>query len=149
MDVAKQSGRWRFWSWHQKLGALAALALSLFLLAFGGLFLVVHWIITDSDPHRMALGGATHHPDVIALIGAPVNRGWPVTGGIETDSASGNANLSIPLVGPDGRATLRIEAEQRLGAWRITKAELTQGKTERIALAPDDFNPPASPRPLR
>ena len=149
MEAATQPGGWWSRNWPWAVGTLCALGLPLFLLVFGGLFWTVQRMITDSEPHRMALHGATHHPEVVALIGTPVQRGWLVTGSIHHSGGSGGAVLSIPLIGPDGRATLHVAAERRLGTWRITEAELAHGKAGRIALAPDDFTLPAAPRPLR
>jgi hypothetical protein len=40
-----------------------------------------------------------------------------VTGNIHVSGASGDAGLSIPLSGPNGEATLFVEARKSAGRW--------------------------------
>ena len=57
------------------------------------------------------------------------------TSSIKTDGASGTASIAIPISGPDGAATIYVEATQSAGRWTFSKLVVEfAGSKERIDL---------------
>ncbi len=62
----------------------------------------------------MALARAQTNPALIEAIGSPILQTEIVSGNTNVNGPTGEANLSIPLSGPKGKATLYVEAGNRL-----------------------------------
>lgn len=95
---------------------------------FGGLILVAGFIASiilfvmtmmkSSGAYEIAMAHATENETVIQEIGEPIEVGFLVIGSIQTSGSSGTADLSIPISGPNGKATLYITAEKKAGEWQ-------------------------------
>src|ERR1700760_1334963 len=66
----------------------------------------------NSDAVRLAFDNASASPMLIERVGAPLKKGWLVSGSIEVTGASGRAELAIPVSGPRGAGTLYAEAHK-------------------------------------
>ncbi len=112
------------------IGLLAALA------AFAGLVLtIVMGSIKSTDAYREAVDRATSSPQVHTVLGEPVKVGWFVSGSVNVSGPSGDADLSIPLSGPQGKGTLYVTARKRAGHWQYQVLEVgVEGKPQRIDL---------------
>ncbi|RNF83705.1 cytochrome c oxidase assembly factor Coa1 family protein [Montanilutibacter psychrotolerans] len=108
----------RNWKWLLAVGLVLALGLLVaFALAIVGF---VFSMIKSSDPYRDGLAAARSSPAVEAALGRPIEAGYLVSGNIEVSGASGEAVLSVPLLGPKGKATLTIEGRKRAGRWEYS-----------------------------
>jgi hypothetical protein len=58
-------------------------------------------------------------PEVLETLGEPVKVGWFVRGTVNVNGPSGDAELSVPLVGRTARATLHVVAKKRGGRWEF------------------------------
>ncbi len=67
-------------------------------------------VIEQSDAYKTALAHAQTNPAVIEAIGSPISQTGIVSGNSKVNGATGEANLSILLRGPKGKATLYVEA---------------------------------------
>jgi hypothetical protein len=85
------------------------------------IFIAVSGVIKSSDAYKTAVARAKADPRVAAAIGSPIKDGWYVTGSAETSGGSGKADLSIPISGPKGTATIYVVAKKFAGEWRYTK----------------------------
>ena len=112
------------------LGLLAALA------AFAGLILtIVMGSIKSTDAYHEAVERAKASPQVHAALGEPVKIGWFVSGNVNVSGSSGDADLSIPLSGPQGKGTLYVTARKRAGHWHYEVLEVgVEGRPQRIDL---------------
>jgi hypothetical protein len=121
------------WKWAVPLIALASLAV---LACFVGLILYgVMTMMKSSEPYQSAIQAAAQHPRVIAGIGAPVKPGFLTSGSLNLSGPSGHASLAIPIHGPNGEATVFVEANKVAGEWRYVHKVVQMGKTgERINL---------------
>lgn len=105
----------------------------------GGCGLVVFWFATgmmkQSDAYKIALARAQANPAVIEAIGSPISQTGIVSGNSNVSGPTGQANLSIPLSGPKGKATLYVEAMKSADLWVFQTMVVKIEKTgERIDL---------------
>src|SRR5450759_3647407 len=79
--------------------------------------------INRSDARWLALNKANSSHLLIERLGQPIEASWFVRGTIGIGSASGKADLAIPVSGPRGRGTLYVLAEKIAGTWQLTRLE--------------------------
>jgi hypothetical protein len=129
----------RNWKWVVPVGCLGSLVVFV-----GGIVLFVFLIysgvtavIRSSDAYQEGMSRTRAHPDVKAALGEPIESGFWVSGNINTSGASGNADLSIPISGPNGSGTLAIVGTQSGGRWQYTTMEVTiDGRPAPVNLLP-------------
>ena len=123
----------RNWKWVVPVGCLLPV------LFVGGCGLVVFWFATgimkQSEAYKIALARAQADPAVIEAIGSPISQTGIMSGNSNVNGAIGEANLSIPLSGPKGKATLYVEAKKSADTWFFQSMVVKIEKTgERIDL---------------
>ncbi|MGB9474464.1 MAG: cytochrome c oxidase assembly factor Coa1 family protein [Candidatus Udaeobacter sp.] len=123
----------RNWKWFVPVGCLGTIVL---LFAFvGSIALVVFSAMKSTDVYKDALARVEAHPSVIEALGSPIKEGFLVSGNTNVNGASGEANLSIPISGPKGKATIYVAAIKSLGEWNYSGLVVEIQKThERIDL---------------
>lgn len=123
----------RHWFWVVPVGCLSVLAL---VAAFvGAILLVVFGAMRSSDAYGIAMERAEQSDEVVAALGEPIEAGWLVSGNIQVNGPSGDANLSVPLSGPSGEGTLYVVAEKKAGQWHFDTMEVeVVGAAARIDL---------------
>jgi len=91
---------------------------------------MVGWVLAvagfrSSDAAQLALLTAGTNPTLIRKIGEPMTSGWLIVGNLrkELTTASGDAEMAIPVSGPKGDGTLYFKAVRTAGAWRLTELE--------------------------
>ena len=98
-------------------------------------FLFATGIMKQSDAYKIALARAQANPVVIEAIGSPISQTGIVSGNSNVSGAVGEANLSIPLSGPKGKATLYVVAKKSADTWFFQTMVVKIEKTgERIDL---------------
>jgi len=127
---------------------LGCLSIAVFFVAFVSLvLLIVFSAVKSTDVYKDALARAKAHPAVIQALGSPITEGFLVSGNTNVNGASGEANLSIPVSGPKGKATIYVSATKSLGQWNYSGLVAEIAKThQRINLlqSPASANPPQS-----
>jgi hypothetical protein len=110
----------RNWAWFLPTSTLVIGSLAL-VLTFLGLiaFVVVSALGTlrSSSACTAAIGRAASDPAVLEAVGVPIERGWLVSGTLDPGRC---AELTIPISGPRGSATIHIKASCahcRLAIW--------------------------------
>jgi hypothetical protein len=81
----------------------------------------VFGMIKSSDAYKTALARAKSDPRVTAAIGTPIKEAWYVSGNTNVSGGSGKADLSIPITGPKGGATIYAVATKFAGEWQYSK----------------------------
>jgi hypothetical protein len=100
-----------------------------------GIFYLVMGSIKSSPVYLEAMKAAQADPRVTQALGTPIQSGLLVTGSIEQQGISGDANLVIPISGPRGSGTLYAAAREGNGVWQFyTLAVQVNGQTEVIPL---------------
>ena len=94
------------------------LSLLVLLVAFvGSIALIVFSAMKSTDVYKDALARARVNRAVVESLGSPIKEGFLVSGNTNVNGASGEANLSIPISGPNGKATIYVAARKSLGRW--------------------------------
>jgi hypothetical protein len=133
MPPKLERGNWwsRNWKWFVPVVCVSALAL---FVAFVGLILtVVFGAIKSSDAYKIPVATAKADERVIGALGTPVEERLFVSGKIHVSGGAGEANLSIPLAGPQGKGTLYVEGTRSAGKWEFSML-VFEAKGERIDL---------------
>ncbi len=116
MSADAKSSWWsQNWKWSVPSGCLVLL-----LLFAGGAFLLMNVVMSgmkSSDAFQEPMTMVQSDPEVAAHLGEPLEAGWFVSGSMETNGGSGNANLVIPVTGPEGEGKLYVTAHKQTGDW--------------------------------
>ena len=131
-------GWWsRNWKWFVPTGCLSLIALFLAFIAL--IVFVVFGAMKSTDVYKTAVARAKASPAVIAALGSPITEGMFLSGSANTSGGSGTADMSIPISGPKGKATIYVTATKSGGEWDYSKlyVQLDQTK-ERIQLRDSD-----------
>ena len=105
----------RNWKWFVPVGCLGLLAI------FTGFVVLIVTIVfgmmKSSDVYKGALAQAKADPAVEMALGTPIEEGLFVMGNINISGSSGEADLAIPISGPDDEATIYLVAEKSASRW--------------------------------
>ncbi len=125
-----QGGWWaRNWKWLVPVGCLGIVALGLiFIAAIVG---VVFGAMKSSDAYREALQHARSSPEVQAALGTPIEAGWFLSGHINVENTTGDADITFPISGPKGKAKVHAVATKESGRWNYSTlvVQVEGGKT--------------------
>ncbi len=127
-------GWWsRNWMWFVPTGCLAILVL--FAVFVGGIVMLVFGAMKSSDAYESAVTRAKASPEVAAALGTPIEEGLFVSGKVNVEGSSGEADLTIPISGPNGKAKVYAVATKRAGRWTYSTLEVAiDGRDERVNL---------------
>jgi len=127
LEMPPQPSWWgRNWKWVVPVGCLTPL------IVCGGLIslivMLVFGVLRNSEVYEQSLARVQGHPEVQAALGTPLEPGLLVTGSINITGSSGHAEISYPVAGPRGSATVHAAADLTAGTWVFTS----------IVVEPDD-----------
>jgi len=88
---------------------------------FAVVILAVFGAMKSSDAYKTAVARAKADPRVIEAIGTPIDEGWFVSGTTNVSGGSGESDISIPIHGPKGKATVYAVATKSAGEWEYSK----------------------------
>ncbi len=108
----------RNWKWFIPLLVVASgtVMVTFFVL----IFVFVFSLMKSSDAYQDAVARTRADAAVQAALGTPIEEGLFVTGNINTSGSSGEADLAIPISGPNGKATIYLVATKSAGAWNFS-----------------------------
>ena len=113
----------RNWKWVVPVGCLVPV---LACVGLGALIVsLVFGLIKSSDPYRDALSAAKTNTEVRTLLGDPIEAGFLVSGNIQTSNSNGSADLSIPISGAKGSATIYVTGTKTAGVWTYSVLKVT------------------------
>ncbi len=108
----------RNWKWFVPVGCLGMIVISIGFVTI--IFFLVFSVIKSSDVYKEAIAIAEAHPSVQETIGTPLEEGTFVSGNLNTSGPSGEADLAIPVSGPNGKGTIYAVAEKSAGQWTFS-----------------------------
>lgn len=95
----------------------------------------VNKMMVNSGAYQQAIVLVDESDAVTDRLGEPIEQGRFTTGSISTSGNSGQADLAIPLTGPDGRGTANVRATKFAGEWEINRLVVTfKDGSERVVL---------------
>ena len=125
-DVFTGQAKSSLWRRHPK--TLIAACVVLGVLAMSGFVMLVLsltvGLMKNSGAYQQAVAAVRADQTVINTLGTPIEEGYFVTGEIHLTNRGGYANLSIPISGPDGEATIYVEANKSGDAWSFRALEV-------------------------
>ena len=104
---------------------------------------IVFGMLKSSDAYKDALAMARANPHVRDALGSPIEDGFLVMGNINVSGSSGQADLSIPVYGPQGNGTIYVVASKSVGQWTFLRLTVDiKATNERIDLIGGNQNNP-------
>ena len=118
--------------WVIPMGCVGGLAAFLLAIGFAGAIVYgVFSLMRSSEAYQQGLARAKAHPTVQALLGEPIEEGWYLLGNHQESGPTGNANLQVPLEGPNGKGTLYLSARKSAGQWQLLDLQFEDSETGR------------------
>jgi hypothetical protein len=135
LPLPSRANWWRRnWKWFVPTGCLTFIGLGVAFVA--SIVLLVFGAMKSSDAYKIALSRAKADQRVAEAIGTPIENGWFVSGSTNVSGGSGKSDLTIPIHGPKGEATIYAVATKSAGQWEYSKLVVKVEKTgETIDLA--------------
>ena len=81
-------------------------------------------LMRRSGAYQQAVAAARADATVVETLGTPIEEGFFIAGEIHVTRHGGYANLSIPIAGPNGDATIYVEAEKSGDDWSFRSLEV-------------------------
>src|SRR5262245_53549599 len=134
MNPPEQKGWFgRNWKWFVPVGCLSIVMMAVVFVA-----VIVYFAfgsIKSSTVYQEAMAKTRSNAAVKRELGEPIEPGWLVSGNINVNDASGNADLSIPVSGPKKSGTVYVAATRKMDKWDIYGLEFAvEGESKRINL---------------
>ena len=120
----------------------------LVLFVMGSLVVVglVQFSLSRSGAYKQAVERTRNNPAAITQLGSPIRAGWFTSGNVKVYGNTGEAQLIIPVSGPQNHGTIFAIAHKEAGPWQFSSLQLAvPGRKERIDL----LQPPAQVAPSR
>jgi hypothetical protein len=108
------------WSTGKKLGCGCLVALVLVLGSCGALAFGILGVMKSTAPYQYGATLAQADARVAAALGEPIEFGMFPTGSINIENSLGQADLHIPIMGPQGSGTVHVLATRINGEWQYT-----------------------------
>jgi len=116
-----ERGWWsRNWMWFVPAGCLTMILIVV--LSCAGLFALVFGTLKSNAVYQRSLAAAKTNPQIVFLLGTPIQPTWFVSGSFNFSGSSGHARLSYTITGPHGSGTVFAEGDKHAGKWTFTKA---------------------------
>lgn len=139
-ELVPQPSWWkRNWKWVVPIGGcLTVLLLVVFFI--GSLFYGVSSILEESEPYTYALEKINNDPQLVELLGAPIEKDGMPQGNLNWDNGKKNADMKIPIAGPKGNGMLFIVAHGENDTWIYDEIRVTIKENEEFNLLEDDWD---------
>jgi hypothetical protein len=112
---AQKSGCWKWGA----LGCLAVIVIGA--IGIGVLVVFIFGAIKSSEIYKGALNRAQNDPRVIAALGSPITSGFFVSGNVNVNNSTGNADVRFPIHGPKGKGSVHAVATRDSGGWHYSE----------------------------
>jgi hypothetical protein len=107
-----------------KIALICLICVGLLAIFIAAIFAIVSYSFHHSFVFNEAIARAERNPQVVSRIGTPLKPGWLPMGKIEVSGSTGRAHLEIPVTGPRGKATMRLDAHKVEGTWQFDTLEI-------------------------
>lgn len=127
------------WMWVVPVGGcLTLIVLAIF--GLGAAFFGISEVVRGSEPYEYAIEESINSPELVSLLGDPIETNGMMQGTINFKNKSGSVDISVPLKGPNGEATVFIKGEKEDGTWTYEELYvLIKETSEKINLLDKDL----------
>jgi len=130
-EIATPPKSWLGRNW-KKLLLIVPLGALVFV---GAILVLVMGGIRNSEVAKEAAGRAQTNPLVVERLGNGITEGWLMSGTINVNGASGDADLAVPISGPKGKGTVYVTARKMGGTWNYSQmTAMIDGSSDKIDL---------------
>lgn len=116
MEENKKSWFASNWKWVVPTGGCLSIIIFAIILA-GAMFAGINSLFENSTPYKEAMSTLKSNPEVIALLGEPIEIDGEIKGGLNIQNDGGNATFEIPVKGPKEKALYSVVAQKINGEW--------------------------------
>ena len=113
----------RNWKWAVPAGGCLTIIILFFGLIGAGIFGVTK-LFSGSEPYAYALEQTTTNKQVIELLGEPVETAGIMQGSINFSNGDGEADIRIPIKGPNGKGKIYVVGSKRNDVWTYSELEV-------------------------
>jgi len=118
-----------------KWGLIGCLGVILMIAVFAGVVVtIVFGTMKTTDVYRGARRSAERDPRVIQALGSPIRPGLWVSGNINVEGRRGDADITFPIHGPKGKASVHAIATKQSGTWHYAELTVTPANGSPIDL---------------
>lgn len=135
----------RNWMWVVPTGGCLVIIVLLVVFA-GSLFFGITTLMSDSTAYKDSMELVTSNEEVIQLLGEPIEPNGMSGGNINYSGGYGSAELTIPIKGPKGEATIRVEGGGVDDDWTYEVMEVYVDGSDEIIDLLEDIELPKSPQ---
>ncbi|MEM7084851.1 MAG: cytochrome c oxidase assembly factor Coa1 family protein [Bacteroidota bacterium] len=136
MEEIEQRKGWfgRNWKWAVPTGGCLLIIILLVVFA-GSLFFGITSMMTDSQAYQDSMEAAKNNDALIELLGEPIETNGVSGGSLNINNGIKSAELSIPIKGPEGEATIFVVGRGMNDNWSYETMEVhIEGSREIIDL---------------
>lgn len=131
-ELIEEPSWWkRNWKWAVPVGGCLTVIILFIALIGVGIFGATK-MFSGSEPYTFALEQATNNEQVIELLGEPVETNGIMQGSINFSNNDGNADISIPIKGPNGTGKIYVVGEKRNDTWTYSELEVRIEKNSEV-----------------
>lgn len=110
----------RNWKWVVPGGG-CLIILIVGIVFFMGMVGGITSLFKDSTPYKQAIELAEENPQVNQMLGTPLESDGMISGNIRKGSDENSAQMSVPVKGPKGEASILFDAVQRNDNWKFNE----------------------------
>lgn len=130
----------RNWKWAVPVGGCLSVIVLIIIVIGAGIF-GVSKMFSGSEPYAYGLEQAQSNEQVIELLGTPIETYSIMQGSINYSNDDGEADISIPIKGPNGKGKIYVVGEKRNDIWTYLELEVRiEENNETINLLDEDLN---------
>ncbi|EDM45633.1 hypothetical protein SCB49_07487 [unidentified eubacterium SCB49] len=123
-ESAKKQSWWkRNWKWALPVGGCLTMTV-IIIVAVGSVAYGIATVIGESHAQEDAMKAVVVNKQVITLLGEPIEANGMTGGSFNTSNGHKTANITIPIKGPKGEATLYVEGDGVGKLWTYSKMEV-------------------------
>ena len=112
------------------------------------LLISVFALLSHSEAAKLSISTAQSSQLLVQQLGTPLKTGRFITGNINLQNDSGQAELTIPISGPKGKGTLFSEARKTEGIWHLKSLRFARiGSDDKVDLLPETQPGVSNPQP--
>ena len=130
--VKQESWFTRNWKWALPLGCLSTIGLFVVGIILFGIIGFSKIFNGNNDVTSKAIDLINNEQVIVQQLGSPIDSNGMMQGAISTTNDGGNADISVPLKGPNGTGTMFIKAVKVNDKWNYERIAVQIDKTNEI-----------------